>query len=615
MKAKRIIIAAAALLVSAAAVQAIPRPEYPRPQFERADWVNLNGEWDYTLDLASTGWDRGLKDGNFSDGKITVPFAPECDLSGVGYKEFIPCIWYRREISVPADWAGRDIVLNFGAVYYCSEVYIDGKFINRHFGGSDSYSVDITEYVTPGKTHTLVVNATSDLRSKLQPAGKQSLRTGNFECMYTRTTGIWQTVWMEAVAKEGLARVRTVTDIDRSSVSFQTWFRHAGSNEVKVTVYDGNKAVATVSGPASDGSVITIPVKKAKLWSPESPFLYDVVIEVKGRNGEVADNVKSYFGMRKIHIEGNKIFLNNQPYYQRLVLDQGFYPDGIWTAPSDEALRHDIEMSMAVGFNGARLHQKVFEERFHYWADHLGYLTWGEFPSWGLDCNEPLAARNFLSEWTNVVNRDANHPSIVTWTPFNEEFWPDNIQYPRFISDIYDITKSLDPTRPVNTVSGGAVYKTDIWAAHNYEQDPQRLKEVLWNGGKMFIEKGERQLLYRGNVGFNRPEPDSPSNFPEYDFTAPYVVDEFGGIRCMEVNPPEDGAWGYGTAPQTKEEFYSRLEGQVRILMELSDSIWGYCYTQLTDVQQEQNGIYYFDRKEKYDASRLKEIFGMPLPQ
>ena len=602
-----------AVLTTSIGAKALPRAEYPRPQFERTSWINLNGQWDYALDPASTGWDRGLASGSFSDGKITVPFAPESKLSGVEYKEFIPSIWYKREISVPADWAGRDVLLNFGAVYYCSEVYIDGRFVTRHFGGSDSFSVDITGFVTAGSTHTLVVNATSDLRSKRQTAGKQSLRAGNFECMYTRTTGIWQTVWMEAVARRGLARVRTTPDIDRSAVSFQTWFRKPSAVSLNIMVYDGAKVVARQSGPAADGSIFTLPIKKAKLWSPSAPFLYDVVFEVLDAEGKVVDKVKSYFGMRKIHIDGNRIYLNNEPFYQRLVLDQGFYPDGIWTAPSDEALRHDIEMSMEVGFNGARLHQKVFEERFHYWADRLGYLTWGECPSWGLDCNDPVAARNYLSEWTNIVLRDANHPSIVTWTPFNEEFWPDNVQYPRFISDVYDITKSLDPTRPVNTVSGGVIVKTDIWAVHHYEQDPARLKEIIWNDGKMFLYGGERQLLYRGNVGFNRPELDSPSNFPEYDGTAPYIVDEFGGIRCMEVNPPEDGAWGYGSAPQTKEEFYARLEGQVRALIDLSDSVWGFCYTQLTDVQQEQNGIFYFDRRAKYDSSRLREIFGMPV--
>lgn len=614
MKQISTILATLAILLMGIGAKALPRAEYPRPQFERTSWINLNGEWDYSIDPASTGWDRGLAAGNFSDGKILVPFAPESKLSGVEYKEFIPSIWYRKEISIPANWAGQDIVLNFGAVYYYSEVYIDGRFVCRHFGGSDSFGVDITRFVTPGNTHTLVVNATSDLRSKRQTAGKQSLRADNFECMYTRTTGIWQTVWMEAVAHQGLDRVKTTTDIDRSAVSFQTWFRNPSATTLNIMVYADGKLVARQSGAAADGSIFTLPIKKARLWSPSSPFLYDVVFEVVDANGQVVDKVKSYFGMRKIHIEGNRIFLNNQPFYQRLVLDQGFYPDGIWTAPSDEALRHDIEMSMEVGFNGARLHQKVFEERFHYWADKLGYITWGECPSWGLDCNDPIAARNYLSEWTNVVSRDMNHPSIVTWTPFNEEFWPDNVQYPRFIADVYDITKSIDPTRPINTVSGGVIIKTDIWAVHHYEQDPARLKEIIWNDGKMFLYNGERQLLYRGNVGYNRPELDTPSNFPEYDGSAPYIVDEFGGIRCMEVNPPEDGAWGYGSAPQTKEEFYARLEGQVRALIELSDSVWGFCYTQLTDVQQEQNGIYYFDRRVKYDSSRLKEIFGMPLP-
>lgn len=614
MKQISTILATLAILLMGIGAKALPRAEYPRPQFERTSWINLNGEWDYSIDPASTGWDRGLAAGNFSDGKILVPFAPESKLSGVEYKEFIPSIWYRKEISIPANWAGQDIVLNFGAVYYCSEVYIDGRFVCRHFGGSDSFGVDITRFVTPGNTHTLVVNATSDLRSKRQTAGKQSLRADNFECMYTRTTGIWQTVWMEAVAHQGLDRVKTTTDIDRSAVSFQTWFRNPSATTLNIMVYADGKLVARQSGAAASGSIFTLPIKKARLWSPSSPFLYDVVFEVVDANGQVVDKVKSYFGMRKIHIEGNRIFLNNEPFYQRLVLDQGFYPDGIWTAPSDEALRHDIEISMEVGFNGARLHQKVFEERFHYWADKLGYITWGECPSWGLDCNDPIAARNYLSEWTNVVSRDMNHPSIVTWTPFNEEFWPDNVQYPRFIADVYDITKSIDPTRPINTVSGGVIIKTDIWAVHHYEQDPARLKEIIWNDGKMFLYNGERQLLYRGNVGYNRPELDTPSNFPEYDGSAPYIVDEFGGIRCMEVNPPEDGAWGYGSAPQTKEEFYARLEGQVRALIELSDCVWGFCYTQLTDVQQEQNGIYYFDRRVKYDSSRLKEIFGMPLP-
>ena len=611
---KRLLLPFFALIYAFASVSATPRPEYPRPQLERESWVNLNGEWTYELDLVQTGHERKLFDSKGFDGKIIVPFAPESKLSGVGHTDFIPSIWYQREITVPQDWKGKDVLLNFGAVYYESEIYIDGKFVDRHFGGSDSFSVDITPFVEAGKSHSLVVTASSDLRSRMQSAGKQSLRHGPFECMYTRTTGIWQTVWMEAVAPSGIKRVKIMTDIDRSTVTMEfDMRRNAAGNVLTVNVLDGNKVVASDTAPVASGSIVSLPIKKAKLWSPESPFLYDVKMILKDAQGNVIDEVSSYFGMRKIHTDGNKIYLNNEPYYQRLVLDQGFYPDGIWTAPSDAALKKDIELSMAAGFNGARLHQKVFEERFYYWADRLGYLTWGEAPSWGLDANDVEAARNFLMEWRNLVVRDMNHPSLVTWTPFNEEFWPDETQYPRFLTDIYTMTKQLDPSRPINTVSGGVHIMTDIWTEHHYEQNPEKLEKIIWNDGKMFVRKPQVQARHRGNVGFNRPVLNDPYTFPVYDGTKPYILDEFGGIKCMEANPAKDGAWGYGDAAQTKEDFYKRLEAQVKVLVGMSGRMWGFCYTQLTDVQQEQNGIYYYDRGVKYDMERVRALFQMPV--
>ena len=613
---KRLVLALVALMVSFSALAQVPRAEYPRPQFEREAWQNLNGEWTFTLDPVKTGWERGLKNSKGFADKIIVPFAPESKLSGVEHKEFIPCIWYQRNITIPEDWAGKDVLLQFGAVYYESEIYVGGKFVDRHFGGSDSFTVDITKFVKAGSTHSLVVNAKSDLRSRMQSAGKQSLRHGPFECLYTRTTGIWQTVWMEAVAPAAISRVKYTTDIDRSTVSMEfTMRRTAAANTLTINVKDGSKVVATQSGKVASGSIFTLPIKKAKLWTPESPFLYDVELIIKDAEGNVVDKVASYFGMRKIHTEGNKIYLNNEPYYQRLVLDQGFYPDGIWTAPSDAALKKDIELSLAAGFNGARLHQKVFEERFYYWADKLGYLTWGEAPSWGLDANTVEAARNFITEWRNLVVRDMNHPSLVTWTPFNEEFWPDETQYPRFVNDVYTLTKQLDPSRPVNTVSGGIQILTDIWTEHCYEQDPEKLRNDVYNNGKMRVVGPAIQARLRGNVGFNRPVLNDPYTFPRYDGSIPYILDEFGGIKCMEANPSKDGAWGYGSAPQTKEEFYQRLEGQVRELMSLNANMWGWCYTQLTDVEQEQNGIYYYDRSEKYDMERIRKIFQMEIPQ
>ena len=615
---KKRLISFALSMLAFVGLSAMPRAEYPRPQFERQQWQNLNGEWTYELDLVQSGHERNLMESKGFGGKIIVPFAPESELSGVGHKDFIPSIWYQREITIPQEWAGKDVLLNFGAVYYVSEIYLDGKFVDRHHGGSDSFTVDITKFVKPGQTHSLVVCASSDLRSRMQSAGKQSLQHGNFECMYTRTTGIWQTVWMEAVAPTGIQRVKYVTDIDRNTVSMEfTMRRNATGNILTVNVKDGKKIVATDTAPVASGSIVSLPIKKAKLWSPENPFLYDVEFILKDAQGNVIDEVASYFGMRKIHTDGNKIYLNNEPYYQRLVLDQGFYPDGIWTAPSDEALKKDIELSMAAGFNGARLHQKVFEERFYYWADKLGYLTWGEAPSWGLDANDPEAARNFLMEWRNLVVRDINHPSLVTWTPFNEEFWPDQIQYPRFIKDIYTLTKQIDPSRPINCVSGGIHILTDIWTEHHYEQDPERLREIVYNDGKMFVRLPDIQERVRGNVGFNRPILSDPYTFPTYEGDIPYILDEFGGIKCIEANPAKDGSdsWGYGNSAKTKEDFYKRLEAQVRVLIEMSDKMWGYCYTQLTDVEQEQNGIYYFDRGVKYDMERVRAIFQMPVAE
>lgn len=590
----------------------VPRPEYPRPQFERSCWVNLNGEWSYELDQTLSGVEAKKYESKGFGARIIVPFCPESRLSGVGFSnsDFIRGIWYHRTVDIPSEWEGKTVLLNFGAVYYSSEIYIDGKFAARHFGGSDSFSVDITDFVTAGSRHNLVVFASSDLRSRMQSAGKQALRLSNFECTYTRTTGIWQTVWMEAVAPDGLERVRTTTDIDRGTVTFQVWPRSSRNGDIlRTSVYDGDKVVALDEGPLARGTLVTLPVKNAKLWSPDAPFLYDVVFEVINGNRTV-DCVKSYFGMRKIHIEGRKIFLNNEAFYQRLVLDQGWYPDGIWTAPSDEALRRDIEISLKAGFNGARLHQKVFEERFHYWADRLGYLTWGEFPSWGMDCNSEVAARNFISEWERVVVRDANHPSIIVWTPLNETFWPDEVQYPRFCEDIYSSTLSLDPTRPVCTSSGGQQIVQDIWTAHSYEQDAQKQWEKIWNGGKMFsrgTKAGDLQELPRGNVGFNPTCRHENSRFLVYDGSMPYLLDEWGGMKCRETNQGE-GLWGYGKDPETREDYYKRLEEHVNMLASHPDAVWGWCFTQLTDVEQEQNGIYYFDRSEKFDMERIHKI-------
>ncbi len=598
MSMKKLVYAAAALCLAfpavAGASDSMPRPEYPRPQFVREDWVNLNGTWSYEFDFSRSGMDRRLFESDGFDGSITVPFAPQSELSGVGFKDFIPEMWYHRTISVPDGWAGKRIILHFGAVDYIASIYIDGKIAGRHWGGSSSFDVDITRLVNPGQEHDLVVRVEDDERSGQYAKGKQCGRYDTFGCEYTRTTGIWQTVWMEPVPMTGLKDAYIVPDLDQSRFMVEpSYYGLEAGQQLRVKILDGDKVVSQKTVPASSQSSVDLPVKKVKTWSPESPFLYNVELEVLSADGTVTDKVLSYAGMRKVHIEGNRIFLNNEPVYLRLVLDQGFYPDGVWTAPSDDALKHDIELSMAAGFNGARLHQKVFEPRFHYWADRLGYLTWGESASWGANINNPLSARNFLTEWEETVVRDRNHPSIIMWTPFNETWeHPEDREAAReacrMVSDVYELTKNLD-YRPCHDVSGNYHVVTDVFSVHQYMQNPDDLKAWLApvDGHVRQTDLEHREVEYDGQ---------------------PYLVDEYGGIKWVDGQEYSEISWGYGDAPKTLEEFYERLEALTDVILGYGH-ICGYCYTQLTDVEQEQNGIYNYDRTPKFDMEKIRAVF------
>lgn len=569
----------------------LPRPEYPRPQFVRSEWMNLNGKWTYTFDFSDSGKEKGFTQSNGFEGEIIVPFCPESVLSGVNYKDFINVMWYQRNFSIPENWKGKNIILHFGAVDYECEVYIDGKFVGKHRGGSSSFKFDITPYVKFGENQSIVVRVKDDVRSGVQPSGKQSPKLKSFGCMYTRTTGIWQTVWIEPVSKYGLESCHIIPDLDHKRFYIKPHFYSLKKGlRFKVTVKEGKKEVSKFEGIASENLICVLPLKKPIPWSPENPFLYDLTFEVIDENEKVIDKVKSYAGLRKIHIEGNRIYLNNSPYYLRFVLDQGFYPDGIWTAPSDSALKRDIELAKKAGFNGARLHQKVFEERFHYWADRLGYLTWAEFPSWGIDFEKSESHRNFLKEWSEVVIRDRNHPSIIAWTPFNE-VWEKSEASTRLIIDVYDLTKSLDPTRPVNDSSGGKHIKTDIWTEHTYEQNPEKLREMLSpsKGKPVWVNLPELSCEYGGQ---------------------PYIIDEYGGIKWISSPDKKysEESWGYGESPKSLVEFYERLEKLTDVILSL-EHISGFCYTQLTDIEQEQNGIYNYDRTEKFDMERIRNIF------
>jgi len=573
--------------------QSIPRPEYPRPQFERTEWINLNGEWTYTFDFSKSGLDQGFQNSQGFKDNIIVPFCPESELSGVGFRDFIPVMWYHSKIEIPKSWRGKRIMLHFGGVDYQSQLFIDGKSVGIHFGGSSSFSFDITNFISYDKAHNLVLYVLDDMSSRIQTQGKQCDKFKSYSCLYTRTTGIWQTVWLEAVSKKGLIDCHITPDLDNSRFIFQPRFYSVERGmKFKVSLFEGEKLINEKVIAACDNSPVILQIESPEVWSPENPFLYDVVYEVLANN-EIVDEVKAYAGLRKIHIEGNKTFLNNQPIYLRFALDQGYYPDGIWTAPSDEALKKDVELGLQAGFNGARLHQKVFEERFHYWADKLGYLTWGEAASWGGSSDNIIYGRNFLTEWEEIIVRDRNHPSIIGWAPFNENYWDkvenNLVQLNRLLTDVYDGTKRLDPTRPLNNASGGYHVKTDLYTTHQYDSNPEsfRKKQTLDDSGKLWLyHQDQEHVQYEGQ---------------------PYLLDEIGGMGWIDGKPYADNSWSYGDF-KTEDDFLNRLDSLITVLVGF-DYIAGYCYTQLYDIEQEQNGIYNYNRTPKFDMAIIREIF------
>lgn len=587
----------------------IPRPEYPRPQFVRSRWLNLNGEWQFEIDQGDSGIHRGLLERDLKD-RILVPFCPESSLSGVNNKDFLQAVWYRREVAVPADWAGQHILLHFQAVDYDTTVWVDGVEKGYHRGGFTPFSYNLGEVT--GQTVTIVLRVRDD-KDRPQPRGKQSQRFHDWSCLYTRTTGIWQTVWLEPVPAIALRRPRITPDVAHSTIRLeQSISNNTPGLRLRATLSDqqGEVVQAEIAADLDLTPHLDLPIAddRRRLWSPEDPHLYDLKIELLDAQGQVIDEATSYAGLRSISINGRAINLNGQPVFQRLVLDQGYYPDGVLTAPSDEALKRDIELSLAVGFNGARLHQKVFEERFLYHADTMGYLVWGEFPDWGWEYRIGSRPDNsfgpeFVAQWLEALERDYSHPSIVGWCGLNET----NYERKDFITNLDDITramflaaKAMDKTRPVLDTSGYShrVFETDVYDSHDYL------------GGKDFWEDFERYKERHAHLGegkaFTNPHEGKPISLPYNN--QPYFISEFGGLWWQPGSKPgEAGSWGYGQAPDSIEEFYKRFAALCDVLLD-NPHMFGYCYTQLTDVSIEQNGIYTFGRQTKFDASRLHAI-------
>lgn len=557
----------------------IPRSEHPDPQFQRKDWLNLNGEWDFEFDFGNSGLRAGVLEKDEWSRKINVPFCPESKLSGIEYTDFIAAVWYRKSVTVTeAQLEGR-VLIHFGAVDYETYLYVNGEEAGYHKGGYTSFTFDITEFLTAGE-NVIAVNARDDVRDPLVPRGKQSELYNSHGCDYTRTTGIWQTVWLEFVPKAYVKSFKLFPDTVNATLGVSAVVEGEGAFKAEA-FYDG-RLVGSFEKTAAGFVNGDIKLSETHLWEVGCGRLYDLKITFGG------DEISSYFGLRDIRIDGYKVLINGKSVFQRLVLDQGFYADGIYTAPSDEALEKDIRLSLAVGFNGARLHQKVFEPRFLYHCDRLGYIVWGEFGNWGLDYSRDGALEAMLPQWCESVARDFNHPAIVGWCPFNETWDRDGRkQNDELLRIIYRVTKQLDETRPCIDTSGNFHVETDIFDVHDYEQ-------------KVEIFKGNYDRLMTEGVLFER-FPDRQ----EYDGKKPAFVSEYGGIQWSLGSRGD--AWGYGNAPKSEQEFIDRYKGLTDALLD-NERMFGFCYTQLYDIEQEQNGLYYYDRSPKFDPELFRRI-------
>lgn len=567
----------------------IPRAEYPRPQLVRDDWCNLNGEWEFSIDNEKCGEFQQLYNAEHLDSKIIVPFCPESELSGVGNTNFMYCVWYKKKVEITEQQLSKQVIIHFGAVDYRALLFVNGKKVGEHKGGYTSFSFNITGFLKSG-INDITLCAYDDVNSQKQPIGKQSPRLKSFECCYTRTTGIWQTVWLEFVNKARIEHLNYNSDFPSDSVIVSMKVTpEAIGKTVFANVYFDGKAVGSAKS-LIDGNSVSFSCKLSEIhkWDLGEGNLYDIELTLSDEDGTY-DFVKSYFGLRTVGLGSKAFYLNGKKVFGRWVLDQGYYPDGIYTAPNDEALKNDIIYSMQMGFNGARLHEKVFEPRYLYWADKLGYMVWGEYANWGLDITEFGNIEHFLPEWTESVLRDIAHPSIIGWCPFNET-WDMNFrrQSDMLIKTVYKMTKAIDETRPVIDTSGAYHVVTDIFDVHDYTQNVDDFASYYSETNKGII----KDCVYR-----SRPDRQTYKGQPIF-------VSEYGGIKWSSDSK---NAWGYGNAPKTEEEFLARYEGLTNVLLSNPD-IMGFCYTQLYDVEQEQNGLMTYHREFKFDPEIIKRI-------
>ncbi len=576
-------------------------PEHPRPQLQRAEWTALDGVWEFAFDREGT---MSRPEQVEFDRAILVPFAPETPRSGIGDESYTMAVWYRRRFAVPAfqPVSGDRLLLHFGAVDHEATVWVDGGRAGHHEGGYTPFSIDVTDLLRGDGDHEVIVRAGDDPHDLSKPRGKQDWQREPHAIWYPRTTGIWQTVWLERVPECRIDLLRWTPNLERWEIGVEA--RIAGPRrddltlELTLSVGDGphrrmlaHDRYLMVSGEANRRIALLDPgiddARHDLLWSPDTPTLIDVHARLLDPNGAVVDEVASYTAMRSVRVDGGRFLLNGRPLYLRMALDQGYWPDGGLTAPSVDALRRDVELAKAMGLNGVRKHQKIEDPRYLHWADRLGLLVWGEMPSAYRFSRRSV--ERVSAEWTQAVLRDVSHPCIVAWVPINESWGvpdlPVDAAQRDYIQGLYHLTRALDPTRPVIGNDGWETAATDIVAIHDYDDDPALLAERYGNGSSVPNLLGRvrplgRQLTLEGHDHRGQP----------------IMLTEFGGIAFTP--PSEAGAtWGYARAES--EAAFTAHFTEMLLAVRGCRMLAGFCYTQFTDTYQEANGMLAADRTPK----------------
>ena len=581
---------------------------HPRPRLTRERWTDLCGTWDFAHDDADEGLDGRWYDSDAAfDRQIVVPYPPESELSGIGYKGFHPVVWYRRSFS-PERAEGERLLLHFGAVDYSAMVWVNGELVATHEGGHTPFSADITAALKGDGEQIVVVRAEDRPEDATMPRGKQDWQATPHAIWYDRTTGIWQPVWLEPVPETAITTLHFTPDLPNGSVRIEAGLsrRHRGWLALRLTKGDTVLAMQQVHvvGDSLD-TTVSIPLlqhaqrRNELTWSPERPNLISVTATLVDEQGGPIDTVDSYFGMRSCGIGSGRFLLNGQPYFVRSVLEQGFWPQSHLAAPDADALRAEVEAIKALGFNACRIHQKVEDPRFLYWADRLGLLVWGEMAN--AYAFSPGAVDRFTREWLSVVERDRSNPCVVTWTPLNESWGVHDIAtepaQQNYASALYFLTKAIDPTRPVISNEGWEHTHSDILGVHDYSQ----------HGSRLIDRFGSAEAI-AATLSGHKPNRKLQLLRPEDQRGQPVMLTEFGGIS---FHPAEGENWmGYATV--TTEEEYLDILADLFAAIYRSPELAGFCYTQITDTQQEKNGLYDENRQPKLPIERLREIIWQP---